>query len=112
MKLYHTTPQQTGMAITEAANHFPIRTRDQIVRKWERSLDPALNHTPFTQEEDEKLKSVVQQAIHDTASTGRPKSLVRMADLAKTHFPTRKHHQVYQRWLEIATHEEIVAFDG
>ena len=112
MKLYYTTPQQVGMAISEAANHFPNRTRDQIVRKWERSLDPALNHAPFTPEEDEKLKSVVKQALHSVSTGGANSTLLRMGDLARIHFPSRKHHQVYQRWLEIATPEEIVAFDG
>jgi hypothetical protein len=91
-------------AITRAATHFSSRTRDQVRRKWERSLDPGLDHQPFTEVEDTTLKRAIQDAIKSTRT-------YTMADVARIHFPNRKSHQVYARWLEIGTPEEIIAFD-
>ena len=91
-------------AITQAATHFPSRTRDQVRRKWERSLDPGLDHQPFTEMEDKTLKRAIQDAIKSTRT-------YTMADVARIHFPNRKSHQIYARWLEIGTPEEIIAFD-
>jgi hypothetical protein len=92
-------------AITQAATHFPSRTRDQVRRKWERSLDPGLDHQPFTDEEDATLKRAIQDAL-------KASQTYTLADVARTHFPNRKSHQIYARWLEIGTPEEIVAFDA
>ena len=92
-------------AITQAATHFRSRTRDQARRKWERSLDPGLDHQPFTDEEDATLKRAIQDAL-------KASQTYTLADVARIHFPNRKSHQIYARWLEIGTPEEIVAFDA
>jgi hypothetical protein len=95
---------EASWAITQAATHFPTRTRDQVRRKWERSLDPGLDHQPFTEVEDRTLKQSIQDAIQSSTT-------YTMADVARIHFPNRKSHQIYARWLEIGTPEEIIAFD-
>ena len=115
-KNHPTTKKQkrrnTPAAISNATAHFPHRTRDQIFHKWQRSSDPALDHERWTEEEDQRLKTIVQQALQHAHQTGQPPpaGLAEMARPALGH--RRKSHQIYQRWLEIGTPEEIVAWDA
>jgi hypothetical protein len=116
--------------LSHVAAHFPDRWRDHIKHKWVRSLDPALDHEPWKPEEDERLKRVIHQAItsmstatttttgrtlttnRNTSNTTNRTTVSRLADIAREHIANRKPHQVYARWIEIATPEEIVAFEG
>lgn len=95
---------RTNLTVAKAAMHFPDRTRQQVRRKWERSLDPGLDHQPFTVEEDALLRDVIKGALSSTDTST-------MADLFRANVPNRKPHQVYARWLIIGTPEEILAFD-
>jgi hypothetical protein len=83
-------------AINVASTHFPNRAAQKVSRKWERSLNPNLDTSPFTQEEDAKLVQVVR-----SSNAG-------FADIARQHFPQRIGTQIYQRWTGTASTDDIV----
>ena len=62
-------------------------------------MNPAIDTSPLTHEEDLKLREVVQTMPSDQT----------WPDLAREHFPTRGAYQIYQRWTELATTREVVS---
>jgi hypothetical protein len=45
----------------DIARYVPTRNDVQCREKWTNSLDPELNHDPWTEEEDELLKSLIDK---------------------------------------------------
>ena len=95
MKIYKNDPSP----ILSASTHFSDRSSAQVSHKWTRTLNPAIDTSPLTHEEDLKLREVVQTMPSDQT----------WPDLAREHFPTRGAYQIYQRWTELATTREVVS---
>jgi hypothetical protein len=100
MKAYHgynTDDKNQPSALSMASSHFPDRASQQVSHKWERSLDPGLDQSPFSPEEDARLVDAVRQSQGDG-----------FAEIARQHFPQRRGHQVYQRFAGAASTDDLV----
>lgn len=89
---------------TESGNpnsdHFPHRALPQVIRKWERSLNPSVSRMPFTPDEDEKLQRAVKELSPDEYGS--------FALIARQ-FPNRTHEALWKRWALLADEEDVAS---
>jgi hypothetical protein len=113
MNLYHnhnnTTTTTTHehnhhSALPLAATHFPHRNATQVTKKWNRQVNPSLDHRPFTKEDDEVLKNM---KTTNTTTTTTQISLS-FSQLARQHFPHRSVDSVYLRWKKLVHPSNVV----
>jgi hypothetical protein len=94
MKIYQNAEPS---ALNKASHHFPNRSGPTVTSKWNRSLNPDFTWRPLTDEEDRRILEVVR----DSGDQG-------FAEITRNHFPNRYPHQIYDRWAETASEEDIV----
>jgi hypothetical protein len=108
MNLYHhhknqnTTDEKQHSALPLAATHFPHRNAIQVTKKWNRQLNPTLDHTPFTKKEDELLKTM------NTITTTTTTQSLSFSQLARQHFPKRSVDSVSLRWKKLVHPSNVV----
>jgi hypothetical protein len=84
-----------------SVDHFPHRAQSRVASKWDRSLNPAVSHKPFTQSEDKKLLA----AMKGLGSDGNASSFASVAKL----FPNRTTETLWYRWTELADEKDVVS---
>jgi hypothetical protein len=94
MKIYQNAEPS---ALNKASHHFPNRSGPTVASKWNRSLNPDFTWRPLTDEEDLRILEVVR----DSGDQG-------FAEITRNHFPNRYPQQIYDRWVETASEEDIV----
>jgi hypothetical protein len=94
MKIYQNAEPS---ALNKASHHFPNRSGPTVTSKWNRSLNPDFTWRPLTDEEDRRIL----EAVRDSRDQG-------FAEIARNHFPNRYPQQIYDRWAETASEEDIV----
>lgn len=71
----------------------------RVVSKWERSLNPAMQFTPFSAAEDERLLAAVKELGSDEGS---------FVSIAKQ-FPNRTGGTLWYRWTQLADEKDVVS---
>ena len=80
-------------------DHFPHRAQTRVVGKWDRSLDPAVSHKPFSDAEDKRLLAAVKALGSSEGS---------FASISKQ-FPDRTGEILWYRWAQLADRNDIVS---
>jgi hypothetical protein len=82
----------------QAASTHLARAPKAVSDKWQRTLNPEYLTGPFTKDDDAKLVMIV-----------RSQPELGWRDIARQHFPERHPQRLMNRWLDLATDQDIIA---